>query len=71
MGDVIRTVIAGGGFAGLHASIYLGKTLERRLEIEVVLISRENFISDGQLESNPLGWKTRISWKWVVREWAG
>ena len=37
-------IIAGGGFAGLSAAMYLDKTLARREDIEVTLISRENFI---------------------------
>jgi NADH:ubiquinone reductase (H+-translocating) len=37
-------VIAGGGFAGLYAAKYLDKRLARRPDIEVTLISRENFI---------------------------
>ena len=37
-------VIAGGGFAGLSAAMYLDKTLARRENVEVTLISRENFI---------------------------
>jgi NADH dehydrogenase len=37
-------VILGGGFAGLSAAMYLDKTLARRAEAEVTLISRENFI---------------------------
>jgi NADH dehydrogenase len=39
-----KIVIAGGGFAGLTAATYLDKRLARREDIEVVLISRENFI---------------------------
>ena len=39
-----KIVIAGGGFAGLAAATYLDKRLARRPDIEVVLISRENFI---------------------------
>ena len=39
-----RIVIAGGGFAGLYAAKYLDKRLARRSDIEVTLISRENFI---------------------------
>ena len=39
-----RIVIAGGGFAGVYAAIYLDKTLARRGDVEVVLISRENFL---------------------------
>ena len=40
----IRIVIAGGGFAGLSAAQYLDKTLARRTDVEVTLVSRENFI---------------------------
>ena len=39
-----RIVIAGGGFAGLYAASYLDKRLARRSDIEVTLVSRENFI---------------------------
>jgi NADH dehydrogenase len=39
-----KIVIAGGGFAGLYAAKYLDKGLARRADIEVTLISRENFI---------------------------
>jgi NADH dehydrogenase len=39
-----RIVIAGGGFAGLYAAIHFDKRLARRADIEVTLISRDNFI---------------------------
>ena len=39
-----RIVIAGGGFAGLSAAMYFDKNFARRDDIEVTLISRENFI---------------------------
>src|ERR1700676_1825300 len=39
-----RIVIAGGGFAGLYAARYLDKRLATRSDIEVTLVSRENFI---------------------------
>ena len=39
-----RTVIAGGGFAGLYAAMHFNKRLARRSDVEVTLISRENFI---------------------------
>ena len=39
-----RIVIAGGGFGGLYAAKYFDKTLARRDDVEVTLISRENFI---------------------------
>src|SRR6201987_4492055 len=39
-----KIVIAGGGLAGLAAATYLDKRLARRADVEVTLISRENFI---------------------------
>jgi NADH:ubiquinone reductase (H+-translocating) len=39
-----KIVIAGGGFAGLYAAKYLDKRLARRPDVDVTLISRENFI---------------------------
>src|SRR5215831_7536080 len=39
-----RIVIAGGGFAGLYAAIHFDKGLARRGDVEVTLISDENFI---------------------------
>jgi NADH:ubiquinone reductase (H+-translocating) len=39
-----KIVIAGGGFAGLYAAIHFDKTLARRTDVEVTLVSRENFI---------------------------
>src|SRR5262249_18251377 len=39
-----RIVIAGGGFAGLYAAIQFDKRLARRADVEVTLISHENFI---------------------------
>src|ERR1700745_1426256 len=39
-----RIVIGGGGFAGLYAAIHFDKRLARRADVEVTLISRENFI---------------------------
>jgi NADH:ubiquinone reductase (H+-translocating) len=39
-----RIVIAGGGFAGLYAAIHFDKRLARRADVEVTLLSRENFI---------------------------
>jgi NADH dehydrogenase FAD-containing subunit len=40
----MQIVIVGGGFAGLGAAMYLDKTLARRPDIEVTLVSRENFV---------------------------
>src|SRR5215470_6957170 len=39
-----RILIAGGGFAGLYAAIQLDKRLARRADVEVTLISNENYI---------------------------
>jgi NADH dehydrogenase len=39
-----KIVIAGGGFGGLYAAKHFDKTLARREDVEVTLISRENFI---------------------------
>jgi NADH dehydrogenase len=39
-----RIVIAGGGFAGLYAAMHFDTRLARRADVEVTLISRENFI---------------------------
>src|SRR5215510_8362515 len=39
-----RIVILGGGFAGVHAALRLEKTLARDPDIEIVLVSRENFL---------------------------
>ena len=39
-----KIVIVGGGFAGLYAATYLDKHLAKRPDVEVTLISRENFI---------------------------
>ena len=39
-----KIIIAGGGFAGLYAAMHFEKRLARRADVEVTLISRENFI---------------------------
>jgi len=39
-----RIVIAGGGFAGLYAAMHFDKRLARRADVEVTLISHENYI---------------------------
>ena len=44
LGKKTRIVIAGGGFAGLYAAKQLDGTIAQRADIEVTLISRENFI---------------------------
>jgi len=44
MNQQTRIVIAGGGFAGLYAAMHFDKRLARRADVEVTLISRENFI---------------------------
>lgn len=39
-----RIVILGGGFAGVEAARYLDRTAAKREDIEVTLVSRENFV---------------------------
>ena len=38
-----RIIIAGGGFAGLYAAKHLDKTIARHADVEVVLISDQDF----------------------------
>src|SRR5438874_9286349 len=39
-----RIVILGGGFGGVYAALELDKTIASRPDIEITLVSRENFI---------------------------
>jgi NADH dehydrogenase len=39
-----RIVILGGGFAGVYTALRLDKTLARDTDIEIVLVSRDNFL---------------------------
>ncbi|MFT5094845.1 MAG: NADH dehydrogenase, partial [Porticoccaceae bacterium] len=41
-----RILILGGGFAGVYTAMYLGKgmTAEERANIEVTIVSNENYI---------------------------
>jgi NADH dehydrogenase len=39
-----RVLILGGGFGGLYAALHLDKTIARDRDIEVTLVSRENFL---------------------------
>ena len=39
-----RIVILGGGFAGVYTALRLEKTLARDPDIEIVLVSRDNFL---------------------------
>src|SRR5208283_3148342 len=41
--DKIRIVILGGGFAGVATAQYLDHTAARRADVEVILVSRDNF----------------------------
>jgi NADH dehydrogenase len=43
-GEKKRILILGGGFAGVYAALHLEKRLRRAADVEVVLVSRENFI---------------------------
>jgi NADH dehydrogenase len=44
MPDKTRVLILGGGFGGLYAALHLDKTIARDPDIEVTLVSRENFV---------------------------
>jgi NADH dehydrogenase len=41
--DKTRILILGGGFAGVEAARYLDRTAAKRADVEVTLVSRENF----------------------------
>ncbi|MCU1310845.1 MAG: yumB1, partial [Candidatus Angelobacter sp.] len=41
--DKTQVVILGGGFAGVEAARYLDRTAAKRTDIEVTLVSRDNF----------------------------
>jgi NADH:ubiquinone reductase (H+-translocating) len=40
----MKIAITGGGFAGLSAAMSLDKTLARRADVDITLVSRENFV---------------------------
>jgi len=44
MGDRKRVVILGGGFAGVYTALALEKALGRNSDVDVVLVSRENYL---------------------------
>jgi NADH dehydrogenase len=44
MADKTRVLVLGGGFGGLYAALHLDKTIARDRDIEVTLVSRDNFI---------------------------
>jgi NADH dehydrogenase len=65
--DKIQIVILGGGFAGVETARYLDRTLANRADVDVILVSRDNFtlftpmlheVASGDLEPahicNPL-----------------
>ena len=39
-----RVLILGGGFGGLYAALHLDKTIAAEPNVEVTLVSRENFV---------------------------
>jgi NADH dehydrogenase len=41
--DKVRIVILGGGFAGVETARYLDRTAAKRADVEVTLVSRDNF----------------------------
>jgi NADH dehydrogenase len=40
---MLRIVILGGGFAGVETARYLDRTVAKRRDVEVTLVSRDNF----------------------------
>ena len=44
MGDRKRVVILGGGFAGVYTAMALEKAIGRDSDVEIVLVSRENYL---------------------------
>src|ERR1700681_512879 len=44
MPNQTRVLILGGGFGGLYAALHLDRTIARDQDIEVTLVSRENFV---------------------------
>jgi hypothetical protein len=57
-----QIVILGGGFAGVEAARYLDRTAAKRADVEVTLVSRDNFtlftpmldeVASGDLEPGP------------------
>src|SRR5437870_1959726 len=44
MSNKTKILILGGGFGGVYAALRLDKTLARRADIEVTLVSRDNFL---------------------------
>ena len=39
-----KVIILGGGFGGVYTALRLDKTLARRADVEVILVSRDNFL---------------------------
>jgi NADH dehydrogenase len=44
MSDKTRILILGGGFGGVYTALRLDETLARRADVEVTLVSRDNFL---------------------------
>ena len=44
MSNKIKILILGGGFGGVYAALRLDKTLARRADVEVTLVSCDNFL---------------------------
>jgi NADH:ubiquinone reductase (H+-translocating) len=42
--DKVQVLILGGGFAGAAAARYLDQTVAKRSDVEVTLVSRDNFV---------------------------
>jgi NADH:ubiquinone reductase (H+-translocating) len=44
MSNKTKILILGGGFGGVYTALRLDKTLARRADVEVTLVSRDNFL---------------------------
>jgi len=44
MSNKAKILILSGGFGGVYSALRLDKTLARRVDIEVTLVSRDNFL---------------------------
>ena len=61
MPDKTHVLILGGGFGGLYAALHLDKTIARDQDIEVTLVSRDNYSLFTPMLSE-------LCRKWVGRE---
>jgi NADH dehydrogenase len=70
--DLTRVLILGGGFAGLNAALQLERLLERRPDVSIILVSRDNYtlftpmlaeVAGGEIEPSHIVNPVRASLK--------